>query len=245
MAMHADYSLAVPPPCFLLTGLWRFQRQAGFAARARSTPHHLVHYVERGGYQLRLAGRAWAIEAPALIWYHDAESVIWQGDRRAVAFASVAFVCPGLAPPLAADRVEVASASLSRAFADLFTSASTSDLRGQLRLATVANRWFGLLLDAYGLDAADTLWDRVERRALAVRGVTVAALAAWAGVGVSTVERACRQRHGVSPARRLRSLRLAQADALLAQGGITAGTAALACGWSHRGSLRRARLRSR
>ncbi len=235
-----DSALPVPPPRFLLTGMWRFRRPAGFAGRARSTPHHLVHLVERGGYSLQLAGRSWTVEAPALIWYHGAEPVVWQGDARAVTFASIAFACPGLAPPLVGARVVAAAAAQRRAWAALFALAPATDLRGQLRLQAAACSWLEQLLAAFAVDAADTLWDRVERHALAGGLTGVRALAAWAGVGASTLERACRQRHGTSPARRLRDLRLEQAAALLAQGAVPAATAAAVCGWGGRRSLRRA-----
>jgi AraC-like DNA-binding protein len=241
----ADATLPVPPPRFLLTGMWRFYRPARFAGRARSTPQHLVHLVERGGYRLQLAGRVWDIEAPALIWYHGAEPVAWQGDSRSVSFASVAFACPGLAPPPAGARVIAAAPAQRRAWAGLLAAAPAADLVGQLRLQAAACHWLEQLLASFAVDAVDSLWDRVERHALVGGPIGVRALATWAGVGTSTLERACRQRHGTSPARRLRDLRLDQAAALLAQGAVPAATAAVACGWGGRRSLRRAMRRRR
>ena len=243
MAEMSDTTLPVPPPRFLLTGMWQLRRPSGFAGRARSTPHHLVHLIERGGYRLQLAGRMWEVETNSLIWYHGAEPVVWQGDSRPVGFSSVAFACPGLVPPLPSDRVVAAGPAQRRAWSELFSAAPAIDLRGQLVLQATACRWLELLLDAYPVDAADSLWDRVERHALAGARGGVRALAAWAGVGTSTLERACRQRHGTSPARRLRDLRLDQAAALLAHGAVPAATAAAACGWAGRRSLRRAMRR--
>lgn len=244
MAMTSDIALMVPPPPLVLEGMWRFRRPAGFTARAQATRHHLIHLVESGGYRLRLAGRTWEVGAPALIWYHGGEAVDWIGDQRSVVFASCPFACPGLAPPPAGARVVAAAPQARTAFAALFAAAAGEDLRAHLRLHASACAWLVAMLDAFGLTEASGVWDRVERHACALGRTRVADLAEWAGVGISTLERSCWQRHGCSPGRRLRQLRLAHAEALISQGALSAAQAALRLGWSDRRSLRRARRKT-
>ncbi len=243
MADLSDIVLPVPPPRLLITGMWQFRRPPVFAGRARSTPHHLVHLITSGGYRLQLAGRTWEVEPSTMIWYHGSEPVMWQSDSRAVTFNSVAFACHGLAPPPSGARVVAAGLIQRHAWDELFSAAPAIDLRRQLALQAASCRWLDALLDGFTVDATDSLWDRVERHALAVGPTTVRALAAWAGVGTSTLERACHQRHGTSPACRLRNLRLDQAAALLAHGAVPAAATAVACGWAGRRSLRRAMRR--
>ena len=238
--MTTDIALLVPPPRLLLEGLWRFQRPAGFIANSRATAHHLIHLVESGGYGLRLAGRTWNVDAPSLIWYHGGEAVGWTGDRRAVRFSSCAFACPGLIPPPAGSRVVAATPAAKAAFVALFAAHAGDDLRTHLRQQAQACTWLETILDAFALIEAPGLWDQVERHAFASGQIRVVDLAAWAGVGTSSLERACRLRHGCSPAKRLRQLRLDQAAALVAQGAASAAQVAIRLGWSDRRSLRRA-----
>jgi len=230
-----------PAPTGLhLEGLWRFARPAGFAARARGTDHHLIHLVESGAYTLQLAGRSWAVRAPALIWYHGGEAVGWQGGATAVRFLSCAFACPRLDPPPAAGRVVPATPAAITAFRALAAATAGDGLVGALRTQAAACAWLEVMLDTFALHG-DDLWERVERHALATaRRPRLPELAAWAGVGVSTLERACRRRHGCPPAARLRQLRAGLAEALIAQGGLARPAAARLLGYADRRSLRRA-----
>lgn len=234
----------IPAAPIHVQGLWRFARPSGFAGKARSTTDHLVHLVEIGSYRLGLGGRSWSVTAPALIWYHDQEAVTWTGDAHPVCFCSCAFASPGLAPPPAGERVRQAPEAVATAFAQLMTAAQGTGLQGALGFQIAACHWLDKVLAAYCLATGADTWDRVERRALA-SGVrpTIADLAAWAGTSISSLERLCRDRHGCSPGVRLRSLRLLQAEALAAQGGLRRPDVARLTGYSDRRSLRRALLR--
>jgi AraC-like DNA-binding protein len=234
----------LPPPPVVLEGLWTFTRPPGFRARARATAHHLVHLVDQGGYELTLSGRTWRVAAPMLIWYHGGEAVAWHGDGRGVRFRSCAFSCPALAPPPSARRCVPAGREAVAAFAALDRAAEGEPtLRQAIAVQVAACRWLEAVLAAFDLDPEAGLWERVEQRALRVgMRARVADLARWAGVGVSTLERSCRARHGCPPGMRLRALRSAQAAALLAQGGMGRAAVAAGLGYSDRRSLRRAML---
>lgn len=233
----------IPPPApagLHLEGLWRFARPAGYRARARATAHHLIHLVDAGAYVLHLAGRACPVRAPALIWYHGGEAVGWEGGPAAVRFRSCAFACPRLDPPPAAARVVAAPPAALAAWDALFAAVGAADLPGALRAQAAACAWLEAMLAAFA-HGGDDLWERVERRALATAArPRLPELAAWAGVGVSTLERACRRRHGCPPAARLRAVRAALADGLIAQGGLPRQAAARLLGYADRRSLRRA-----
>jgi transcriptional regulator GlxA family with amidase domain len=110
-----------------------------------------------------------------------------------------------------------------------------------LRFHEVSCRWLTTILDAFAMDAVGDPWDQVEQHAVQSGfRPSLAELADWSGKSLSSLDRACRQRHGCSPGQRLRQVRLAYAQALASQGGLARPAVARLAGYADRRSLRRA-----
>jgi AraC-like DNA-binding protein len=211
------------PPLEGISGVWRFSREPGGYHPARSLPGHLLHLVLEGAYRLRTNGREYDIRAGDVIYYHETEEVEWLGNAERVSFYSVGFLAPGLPPLPPERRAFTSSPAMRAAFEDLYAASLLP--RGARRALGIHAALLRVVLDidwwqrpapAEPAEAA-ALWWRLERWLREKRRFrsNIDELAAEAGSSRSSVVRACRAATGESPMRRLRQVRMAEAQGLL------------------------------
>ena len=219
---------AVPEPITLppvegISGVWRFSREPGGYHRARSLPGHLLHLVLEGSYRLRTNAREYDVRPHDVIYYHETEEVEWLGNAERVSFYSVGFLAPGIEPLPPERRVFPSSAAIRSAFEDLYAASLLP--RGPRRALGIHSALLRIVLEidwwtrpAPGdVPGGAALWWRIERLLRERRRFrsTIGELAAEAGCSRATVVRACRAATGESPMRRLRQVRMAEAQGLL------------------------------
>jgi AraC-like DNA-binding protein len=218
----------VPEPITLpvvegISGVWKFSRAPGGYHRARSLPGHLLHLVLEGAYRLRTNGREYDVRPRDAIYYHETEEVEWLGNAGRVSFYSVGFLAPGLPPLPVERRVFPSTARLRAGFEDLHAaSLLPRDARRALGIHSALLRivleidWWRRPAPADPPESA-ALWWRLERWLREKRRFrsTLDELAAQAGCSRASVVRACRDATGESPMRRLRQVRMAEAQGLL------------------------------
>lgn len=222
-----------------LVGMWSFAFSGDHRTRTRSTPGHLIHLVTAGTYRLGLLGRQHHVGPGTAIWYHDEDAVEVGATGSAVRFWSCGFHLPDLVPPEADHRVWRAEAGLVDAFrrgwkqVDGARDPRSRQLWAQAMAVSVAAQ----VSQRARLPAS--LWSRAEERAPAC-GYHLEVLARDLGVGVSTLQRACRDLHGQAPGRRLRALRLQRARELLQQTPLPIAEVARRCAYRCSQDLARA-----
>jgi AraC-like DNA-binding protein len=217
-----------------ISGVWKFAREPGGPHRARSLPGHLLHLVTAGAYRLRTNGREYAIRSGDVIYYHETEEVEWLGNAETVMFISVGFLAPGLAPLPLDRRVFRSSAAVRAAFARLYAAS----LMPRVTARAVAEH--AALLDILRRidgwadsgppepEGAARTWWEIENGLRARRqfraGLTE--LCRLAHMSRATVVRVCRAATGTSPMRRLRDLRMAEAQGLMRFSSLNVGQVA-------------------
>jgi len=226
-------------PIVQVTGVWRFVREPERCSRCRSLPGHLLHFILRGSYALRIDECDYAVRAGDMIYYHNSEAVEWLGNESSVEFYSVGFHAPGLEPPPVEERVFAAPPIARDAFAELYTAAGSGSAAqrtfGTLSalcriLELVEERRENFLLRTEG---QQQLWwkaERLMRRERWFRPV-LDDLAAAAGCSRSGIVRACRAATGTSPIKRAQTLRMQEARALLLFSSLGVGQIAAELGY--------------
>lgn len=218
-------------PVERILGIWRFTRPAGSRSRARSTPGHLLHLVEKGDSRLILNGRKGTTKAGDMVYYYESEEVETIVGAEGIVFYSIAFDAPTLGPLPFDRRIMKATKKQHRLFNNIFTNSSKEKGAGG------TCRMFADLLEILcglpfhykhekgeGKASADSgnetrarLWWELERRIRSERiyRASLADLAAISGRSRATVVRACRHATGEAPGARVRSIRLDEAAGLL------------------------------
>ncbi len=196
--------------------------------RAESTPGHLIHVVQSGEVRQRAEGRLERFRAGHVVWYHESEPVTGRIVRAPWRFITINFEAPELPPPQDDRRVLEAgpqTLALARRLVQEWRDDAAPGLLRALRCTATLTE---LLLDflppdqwpepmrVYPAHARDAWWraEKELRLRLSER-FPLAALACLAGLSIRTTIRACHAATGTTPARRLKTLRLAQARGLL------------------------------
>jgi AraC-like DNA-binding protein len=203
-------------------------RPQAVAFRSKSTPGHLVHVVESGEVRQITDGRHEAFQEGNVVWYHETELIEGRIVRAPWRFITINFVAPNLAPPRDAQRVLPGgpqTLGLARQLLTLWRNKAMPPVERELRsMATL-----GLLLldflpvaelppttDGYPFTARDRWWEAEKRlRSRLDTHMDIEALAALAGMTERAMVRACKTATGMSPAQRLRELRMVLAQNLL------------------------------
>lgn len=213
----------VPAPVEGISGVWKFRREPGGYHRARSLPGHLLHLVTAGAYRLRTNGREYTIRTGDVIYYHETEEVEWLGNAEVVEFYSAGFLAPALEPLPLDSRVFPAPEPVRGAFerlhaASLLPRGTARALGEHAALLEILCGIPGWAASRRSEAAAGALswWELEnalrERRLFRPR---LAELCRLAHRSRAALVRACRAATGQSPMRRLRELRLAEAQGLL------------------------------
>jgi len=219
----------IPSPVERITGMWEFSFSSHHHGVCHSTPSHLIHLVTRGRYRLRTDGREYEIHAGDVIWYYESENVEWLSNDTPVTFYSVGFDAPWLPPPPLEARVFPGSRTLRRAFEALFdASLLAQPVSRNLGMHTALLQMLAEVhrcqaragSPAVNVSTSNTpaqLWWGVEKNVRTTRCFrpTLEELSDWAGCSRASLCRACHAATGVSPIRRLRDLRMAEAKGLL------------------------------
>ena len=196
--------------------------------RAESTPGHLIHIVQTGEVRQRAAGRLERFREGQVVWYHESEPVDGRIVRAPWRFITINFEAPELPPPRDDRRVLAAgpqTLALARRLVQEWRDESAPRLVHALRCTATLTE---LLLDFLPPDQlpepgpvypanARAAWWRVEKvlRLRLRERFQLPAVARLAGLSIRIAIRACQAVTGTTPARRLKSLRLAQARGLL------------------------------
>jgi len=214
--------LDVACPIERLVGVWLFERRPdrGYSW-TYSTPGHLLHLVLRGCYGLRTDGREYGVKAGDIIYYHESEKVEWLGNEVPVSFYAIGFSAPSLAPLSMGRRVFPAPSGTRAVFDSLYDA--SLDPSGSRRGLTMYARLSSLVLLLWrdepapdALAAAAGVWRELERRVRERRlyRATLAQLCAIAHRSRASLVRDCRRATGMSPQKRLRAIRMAEAQGL-------------------------------
>ena len=200
-----------------ILGLWTFDVPSHHRARVRAPGPHLFHLLVKGRYRLELGGEVFDVQQGDAIWYADGEAVRFVGQRSAVRFWSCRFVADDLVAPDIASRAWPADEGFRAAFRRLIEEDGSDAGAPWRRQANLAE----LIAAAVQAHPEPQVrpWDRIEAWVLRHEAFSLNAdaLAARHGLSRASLDRRCREVHGVGPGRRLRQLRLQRAIDIMVQ----------------------------
>lgn len=221
-------ALFLSAPVEQITGVWEFHRPSGHRSHSRSLPGHLLHLVTEGAYRLRSNGREYNVCTGDIIYYFETEEVHWLDCEGPVSFRSVGFTAPLLQPLPLAERVFPSTPTMRDAFQTLCAAAlRVNPLERSLACHSALNRLLLEILQQRELSAFSSpdgeLWWRVEQEVRRRRRFrpTLDELAERFGCSRATLCRASQAAVGLSPGRRLRGIRMAEAKGLLQMSSLT------------------------
>lgn len=208
------------PPVTAIAGIWKFERKKGSVSRAYSTPGHLLHLVLKGAHTLKMNGREYSVNPGDVIYYHECEEVEAYRDKSDVVFYSVSFASDALEPLPHSHRVFKAGPSIKKAFDKLykaFITGNGTEFDIYIHLMEIISNIKEFQLKNNEGDEEKELWWRIENEIRRKRNFTVSVkeLADSLGKSRSSIVRACRKASGKSPLRRIREIRMAEANSLL------------------------------
>jgi AraC-like DNA-binding protein len=210
---------------------------AGREAKVRSRPGHLIHLMERGHYRVITNGREYHMRPGDMIYYHDGEDVA-TSTRVEVQFLTVGFYAPEILPPPVENRKFRSTPRLRRLYLQAYRASLMPEglRRDSLVSARVLEVLAGLpweLGRPGKVDPACRLWWDIEgwiRRGKLYR-VSMAEIEARWLRSRSTVTRSCRKATGLSPLRRVASLRMEEARGMLQFSKLSVGEVAARLGY--------------
>ncbi len=219
-------------------------RSQTLSFRSKSTPGHLVHVVESGEVRQVTGGLHEAFQEGNVVWYHETELIEGRIVRAPWRFITINFVATALAPPRDNQRVLPGgpqTLGLARQLLALWRNKAMPSVEREMR-CMVTLGW--LLLDflpvaelppttqGYPYTPRDRWWEAEKRlRSRLDTHLDNDALAALAGMTERAMVRACKTATGMSPAQRLRELRMVLAQNLLQHSDLRITEVALKVGY--------------
>ncbi len=214
-------------PIEMVTVVARRHIPAGRQANVVSRPGHLIHLMERGRYRVVTNGREYFMRPGEMIYYHDGEDVA-TSTKMDVWFLTVGFYAPEIPPPPVENRKFRATPRLMRLYRQAYRASLMAE--GLRRDSLVSAR----VLEILGslpwdpgrpgrVDPACRLWWDIEgwiRRGKLYR-VSLAEIERRCLRSRSTITRSCRKATGLSPLRRVASLRMEEARGMLEYSGLS------------------------
>ena len=224
------------PPVTAIAGIWQFVKKKGSYSRTYSTPGHLLHLVIKGSYTLKTNGREYSINPGDVIYYHECEEVETYGNEGDVTFYSISFASDILEPLPLNSRVFKAAPAIKKAFEKLYTAFIAdkgSDFDIYARLMEIISNIKYFHLRKSGGDEDEELWWKIESgiRRKRLFTISIKELAENFGKSRSTIVRVCRKATGTNPLRRIREMRMAEANALLFYSTLNVSQAAASLGY--------------
>lgn len=219
-----NYTLdSIPSPVESISGIWKFTRPPGYRLHTASLPGHLLQLVLEGSYAIRTNNREYTVKQGDLIYFYASEDVEWLGNEKTVVFYSVGFRSTGFAPIPLNRRVFPSNRKIRTAFERLYES-TTHAKESQLRelnmfgaLHNVLSEIVKLNLFAGSKTAASDIWWDVEHsiRKQHMFRPSLDQLADLCGCSRASTVRLCRKATGQSPVKRIQTIRMEEAKALL------------------------------
>ncbi len=212
-------------PVEYVTGVWKFERAPRKDIKAKSTPDHLIHLVISGSYTLKANNRIYEITPGSIIYYYATEDVEWIDSRETVVFYSVAFKSELFKPLSYENRVLKAENSTVSAFEKLYEYSLCQN--EYVKTIGVYSSLLSILMDIYN-SATDTvegnskekaknIWDDIEQKIRMKKKfrTQLNELCEMSQKSRATLIRICKKSTGKSPIRRIRDIRMAEANGLL------------------------------
>lgn len=202
----------------------RYQRKRrGWQFVATSLPGHLIHLIIRGQVRQECNGRGYHLKPGDAIWYHEDELV--RGEVVIPwTFYSVNFIAPSLPPPAFDSRVYHHRQRLIPGFRRLLAAWCHTDLSPLVRKLRAHAALLEILADLtvpsqspFAFDPQAQLWWDLETqlRHDLRQPASLTTLSLQSHRSPATIARACTLATGLSPMRRLKSVRMSLARGLL------------------------------
>jgi AraC-like DNA-binding protein len=223
----------IPCPIERIGGIWRFDRTAGTAPPARSTPGHLMHFIQSGQVKLNVGDRNY-IAGPGSIIYYYASEIVKSHFITDTLFYSVAFSSHQFTPLPLGNRLLTANKITMQLVEQLYTAYKS--------IENSHNSWhcFELLLKLVDeIQCIPQLTAKKEQK----KAIIWHKIEAWLKqeniyrpnleeicnkfkLSRSTVIRSCRTATGTTPMRHLQQIRMNEAKALLTFSGLNVSATA-------------------
>ena len=212
-------------PVEYVSGVWKFTRAPRRDIKAKSTPDHLLHLVVSGSYTLKTNGRVYEIKPGSIIYYYASEDVEWIESRETVVFYSVAFKSELFKPLSFENRVFKAAKRTVSAFGKLYEYSLCQD--EYVKTLGIYSSLLDILADIQKItadtdtggskDEAENIWNNIELKIRTEKKFRpqLNELCEMSHKSRATLIRICRKSTGESPMRRIRNIRMAEANGLL------------------------------
>lgn len=206
-----------------------------------SLPGHLIHVVTQGQVEQSASGMTQCFGPGNVIWYHDNELIHGRVLKAPWTFYTVNFRAPLLMPLPLDQRVCQLPGSLIQQMEQLLEAwchVNESDIIRRLRVHSLLLDMLVQLLPAesqgMNLSMSTRLWWRIEaelRRDLAM-SIDLTMMQRIARCSERTIIRTCHQATGLSPMKRVKSLRMSYGRGLLRYSTLSISGIALRLGYS-------------
>jgi len=217
-------------------------KEAGFSFVEPSFPGHHIQVNESGRLHVETCGRTFEIGPGGLMWLHNDEEFRYRVLEAPRRFYVLNFHAPTLPPPpFEARCVTLPGRRIVPRFRALLQAWRNTTVPPMLRLLRVHSLLLQVLADVSAhmeksvpLHQEVTLWWQIEaelRKDLS-RPIDVQQMGRWVDRSAATITRACERAVGVSPAQRLKLLRLSMARGLLWMTGLSVSQVADRVGYS-------------
>ncbi len=221
----ANYALiSTPAPVEVISGVWKFTKEPGHHTRTASLPGHLLQLVLAGSYAIRTNNREYTVKQGDLIYFYASEDVEWLENTETVVFYSVGFRSAFFTPLPLEHRVFPSNQNIRQSFERLYDSATLGqesrlrELRMFGALHDILSEIAGMKIFDKSKTADNNAWWDVERfiRKRHLFRPTLDELAELCQYSRASTVRLCRKATGQSPVKRIRTIRMEEAKALLA-----------------------------
>ena len=219
-----NYTLdRVLSPVESISGIWKFTRPPGHRLHTASLPGHLLQLVLKGSYAIRTNNREYTVKRGDLIYFYASEDVEWLGNEDTVVFYSVGFRSTVFTPLPLNQRVFPSNEKIRTAFEALYESTTLSkesplrELKMFAELHNILSEIVKLNLSVGSKTSPSEIWWDVERsiRKQHIFRPSLDQLAQLCGYSRASTVRLCRKATSQSPVRRIRTIRMEEAKALL------------------------------
>ena len=212
-------------PIESITGVWEFKRPPFFKYLCHSLSGHLLHFVTKGGFIVKINGREYQVGTGDVIYYYESEEVETIGNETEVVFYSVSYQAPKLLPFPLEKRVFTIDGETQGLFHQLHNGFSSDNVMTRSFMAystllNILNSIEGISFDFRNKVEEEELWWAIERR---IRKDTMFKpsldkLLKISGYSKSSIIRSCRKTTGDTPIQRIRKIRMEMAKGLLSFG---------------------------
>lgn len=226
--MPVDRNIGLQAPIQKILLVDEITRPEAVRFSSVSTPGHLLHLVEEGKVRQHAEDRVANLHPGNLVWYHQGEPVDGLILRAPWRFITVGFLAPALLPPPETHRVIPSPTRAARKLRALLQAWRNESQSAAIRSLQCMALLHGLLLDVlprfmasagngHDMDSLPHRWWRLEKllRDRLDHSLKLDDMARLGGLSARTAARACQAATGMTPAHRLKVIRLQRASSLL------------------------------